>query len=138
MPYKKMVWKAFERAGVLDSKDKKTQAFLAFLKNSPASCWIEVIPEFRKHHQACFDTIVPVLAEMNDPLIQSVLVKHADMTQPRERAVIRKLADTVDPERHPALVKQLVRLKDTSVTRRLQHRRLPDALATVIHKKRGQ
>jgi len=129
-----MIWEAFERAGVLESKDQKVQAFVSFLKNTPASCWIEVIPEFRKHHEACFDAIVPILAEMDDPLIQSVLVKHADMTQPRERAVIRKMADTVDPDRHPALIKQMSRLNDTSVTRRLQQRRLPGKFAPFITK----
>ncbi|SCY82433.1 hypothetical protein [Desulfoluna spongiiphila] len=134
MPHKKMIWKAFERAGVLESEDEKIKEFLAFLKNTPASCWIEVIPEFREHHEACFDTIVPILAEMDDPLIQSVLVKHADMAHPRERALVRKMADTVDPDRHPALIKQMSRLNDTSVTRRLQQRRLPKKFAPLITK----
>ncbi|VFQ46336.1 hypothetical protein [Desulfoluna butyratoxydans] len=134
MPQKKLIWKAFERAGILDSRDEKILKFLDFLKHTPASCWIEVIPEFRKDHEACFDAIVPVLVEIDDPLIQSVLVKHADMSQPRERALVRKMADTVDPERHPTLIKQLARFNDPETSRRLQRRNLPAPLASLISK----
>jgi hypothetical protein len=128
MSHKKMIWKEFKRAGVMDSQDEKVQGFLQYLKGCPENCWEQIIPEFKEKYYDCFDTIVPVLAQMNDSLIQLVLARHADASKPKERDLLVKMAKEVDAEKNPVLLKRIAGLKISSVTNELKKRTLPDNL----------
>ena len=128
MSHKKMIWKEFQRTGILDSKDEKVQGFLQYLRDCPANCWEQIIPEFKEKYYDCFDTIVPVLARMNDPLIQLVLAQHADASKPKERELLVTMAKEVDVEKNPVLLKRIAALKITTVTNELRKRTLPDKL----------
>jgi len=128
MSHKKMIWKEFQRAGILDSQDEKVQGFVQYLRNCRESCWEQIIPEFKEKYYDCFDTVVPVLAGMNDSLIQLVLARHADASKPKERDLLVKMAKEVDAEKNPLLLKRIAALKITSVTNELKKRTLPDNL----------
>ncbi|MEW6519549.1 MAG: hypothetical protein AB1461_09065 [Thermodesulfobacteriota bacterium] len=128
MSHKKMIWKEFQRTGILDSKDEKVQGFLQYLRSCRQSCWEQIIPEFKTKYYDCFDTIVPVLAQMNDPLIQLVLARHADASKPKERDLLIKMAREADAEKNPVLLKRIAALKITNVTNELKKRTLPDNL----------
>jgi len=128
MSHKKMIWKEFQRTGILDSPDEKVQGFLQYLRSCRQSCWEQIIPEFKEKYYDCFDTIVPVLARMNDPLIQLVLARHADASKPKERELLVTMAREADADKNPVLLKRIAALKITTVTNELKKRALPDNL----------
>ncbi|MBI5559213.1 MAG: hypothetical protein HY885_16440 [Deltaproteobacteria bacterium] len=128
MSHKKMIWKEFQRAGILDSPDEKVQGFVRYLRECKEGCWEQIIPEFKGKYYDCFDTIVPVLARMNDPLIQLVLAQHADPGMPKERELLVKMAREADAEKNPVLLKRIAALKIASVTTELRKRSLPEKL----------
>jgi hypothetical protein len=128
MSHKKMIWKEFQRTGILNSPDEKVQSFVQYLRNCRENCWEQIIPEFKEKYYDCFDTIVPVLARMNDPLIQLVLARHADASKPKERELLVTMAKEVDAEKNPVLLKRISALKITAVTNELKKRALPDKL----------
>lgn len=134
MSHRKLIWKEFKRAGIIDSQDARIQEFVEYLRNKPESCWIDIIPEFREKFYDCFDTIVPALAGIDDPLIQMVLLENADATKPKERAVLEKMAKEVDPEKNPVTVKRIAGLNIGSVTKELKKRTLPDTLKKYVEK----
>lgn len=132
MSHKKMIWKEFKRAGILDSQDEKVRDFVQYLKGCGARCWEEIIPEFKTKYYDCFDAIVPTLAEMDDPLIQMVLVDHADMSKPKEKALVEQMAQKVNPERNPVLIKRMANFKVANVTTILKNRTLPEGLRKYV------
>ena len=132
MNYKKIIWKKFQQAGVLDSQDSKVQEFVQFLRTSPAKCWEDVIPEFREKFYDCFDTVVPRLAEIDDPVIQLTLAKNVDKRRPKEKALLEKMAEDVDADRNPVLIKKIAGFKIAKVNTVLKSRFLPAELKKYI------
>lgn len=132
MSHKKMIWKEFQRTGILDSPDEKVQGFVQYLRECKDGCWAQIIPEFKEKYYDCFDTIVPVLAGMNDPLIQLILARHADADKPKEKALLVKMAKEVDAEKNPVLLKRIAGLKISGVDNELKKRTLPEKLRKYV------
>jgi hypothetical protein len=132
MSHRKLIWRQFKTAGILDSQDARVQEFVQYLQTNPAKCWAEIIPEFREKFYDCFDTIVPRLAEINDPLIQTVLVNNVDASKPKEAALLEKMAGEVDSDKNPVALKRIAGLKIPSVSRALKRRTLPEGIMKYV------
>ena len=134
---RRSVWKMLKQEGVLDSKDAKVQKLVQYVRDNPQKCWADLIPVYREKFYDTYDTILPVLVKMKDPTVNSVLIKNLDPKKKNELGTLTAIADTSDPGNDPVAFKRLAKIGNTTLTKKLQTRQLPDSVKVILTKLPG-
>ena len=122
MNQRRLVWKAFKDAGLLDSEDPRVQEVVEHVRSNPDRCWTDFVSDFREDYYDTFDTVIGALEDSNDPMIRNSLIKFADAKQPKEQQLLTKIANEADFEQDEVAAKRLGQHKVSQIDAVLKRR----------------
>jgi hypothetical protein len=130
MNQRRLVWRAFKEAGLLDSDDPRVQEVIRHVRDNPKRCWTDFVSDFRENYYDTFDKIAAALEQSNDPMIRNALIRFADTKQPKEQQLLVRIASNTDFEQDQVAAKRLGRLKIKQVEEALKRRSASGAEST--------